>query len=95
VLTKMLELRGKVEDVTASIAAEQTGLKEIAEDQDRIRKNIERTPKESEAFKRYLKKFDDQESEIEKRQSRLKELRADLTKHELALKEYAETAQAE
>jgi len=95
VLTKMLELRGKVEDVTASIAAEQTGLKEIAEDQDRIRKNIERTPKESEAFKRYLKKFDDQESEIEKRQSRLKELRADLTKHELALKEYAETAKAE
>ncbi len=95
VLTKMLELRGKVEDSKAGIEAEVTALKEIAEDQDRIRKNIERAPKESEAFKRYLKKFDDQETEIEKRQSRLKELRADLSKHEKALKDYAETAKAE
>jgi len=60
-----------------------------------IRKNIERSPKESEAFKRYLKKFDDQETEIEKRQARLKELRIELAKHEKGLKDYAETAKAE
>lgn len=95
VLTKMLEFRSKIEDAKAGIEAEVTALKEIADDQDRIRKNIERAPKESEAFKRYLKKFDDQETEIEKRQSRLKELRADLSKHEKALKDYAETAKAE
>ena len=30
-------------------------------------------PKDSEAYKRYLKKFDDQETEIEKRSAKLKE----------------------
>ena len=62
---------------------------------DRVRKNIERAPKESETFKRYLKKFDDQETEIEKRQAKLKELKADLAKHVKALKDYAESAKAE
>jgi len=95
VLAKMLDFLGKVEGAKAGIEAEQTALKEIAEDQDRIRKNIDRSPKESEAFKRYLKKFDDQETEIEKRQSRVKELRTELAKHEKGLKDYAETAKAE
>ncbi len=42
-----------------------------------------------------MKKFDDQETEIEKRQARLKELRAEVTKQEKSLKEYAENAKAE
>jgi hypothetical protein len=95
VLAKLLELRGKLEDTRGGIAAEQAALKEIADDQDRIRKNIERAPKESEAYKRYVKKFDDQETEIEKRQAKVKELRADLARHEAALKDYAATAKAE
>lgn len=95
VLTKLLELRGKVDDARKGIEAEQAALKEIADDQERIRKNIERAPKESDTFKRYLKKFDDQETEIEKRQARLKELRAELAKQEKALKDYAESAKAE
>ncbi len=92
VLTKLLELRGKVEEAKKGIDDEQAALKEIADDQDRIRKNIERAPKESETFKRYLKKFDDQETEIEKRQARIKELKAELAKQEKALKDYAENA---
>ena len=95
VLAKVLDLRGKVEEVQKGIDEEQAALKEIADDQDRIRKNIERAPKESETFKRYLKKFDDQEAEIERRQARLKELRAELAKREKALRDYAEAAKAE
>lgn len=95
VFKKLLDLRGKVDEVQKGIADEQAALKEIAEDQERLRKNIERAPKESETFKRYLKKFDDQETEIEKRQTRVRELKADLLKHEKALKEFAETAKAE
>ncbi len=95
VLARILELRAKVEDAKAGMQAEQTALKEIADDQERIRKNIERAPKESETFKRYLKKFDDQETEIEKRQARLKDLRAEVAKQEKALKEYADNARAE
>ncbi|MBA4062374.1 MAG: DUF4139 domain-containing protein [Isosphaera sp.] len=95
VLTKLIGLREKVDAARAGIAEEQAALKDIADDQDRIRKNIERAPKESETFKRYLKKFDDQETEIEKRQARLKELRAELAKQEKALKEFADAAKAE
>jgi hypothetical protein len=95
VIRKVIELREKVDAAQKGIAEEQEALKGIAEDQDRIRKNIERTPKESDAFKRYLKKFDEQETEIEKRQARVKELKAELTKHEKALREFAESAKAE
>ncbi|HVL14630.1 MAG TPA: DUF4139 domain-containing protein [Gemmata sp.] len=95
VITKALEFRGRVEEAKKGIGEQEAALKEIADDQDRIRKNIEKAPKESETFKRYLKKFDDQETEIEKRQARIKELKADLTRHEKALKDYVESAKAE
>lgn len=95
VLKRLLELREKVESAQKGIAEEQEALKEIADDQDRIRKNIERAPKESDAFKRYLKKFDEQETEIEKRQGRIRELKAELSKHEKALREFSESAKAE
>ncbi|VTU01321.1 Uncharacterized protein OS=Pirellula staleyi (strain ATCC 27377 / DSM 6068 / ICPB 4128) GN=Psta_1627 PE=4 SV=1: DUF4139: DUF4139 [Gemmataceae bacterium] len=95
VLAKLLEIRGSIEAAKSGIEAEQVALKEIGDDQDRIRKNIERAPKESEAYKRYVKKFDDQETEIEKRQAKVKELRADLAKHEKALRDYAAIAKAE
>ena len=87
-LAKFLEFRGKVEQAQRGIADEQSALKEIADDQERIRKNIERVPKESDAFKRYLMKFDVQETEIEKRQARLKELKLELEKQEKAMREY-------
>jgi hypothetical protein len=61
-------------ETASKLAEEQAALKEIAEDQTRIRANIERVPKDSDAFKRYLKKFDDQETEIEKRQAEVKKL---------------------
>jgi hypothetical protein len=95
VLKKVLELRGKIAEAQKGILAEQTALKEIADDQDRIRKNIERAPKESETFKRYLKKFDDQETEIEKRQARIKELKAELIKQEVAFHAYVDGVGAE
>jgi hypothetical protein len=95
VIKKVIELREKVDAAQKGITEEQEALKGIADDQDRIRKNIERTPKESDAFKRYLKKFDEQETQIEKHQARVKELKAELAKHEKALREFAESAKAE
>jgi hypothetical protein len=49
-------------------------LAEISADQERLRANMERVPKESEAFMRYLKKFDVQETQIEQQQGLLKTL---------------------
>jgi hypothetical protein len=46
----------------------------ITADQDRLRKNLKEMPPEAAAYKRYLKKFDDQETEIERLQKLIKEL---------------------
>ena len=95
VFKKLIGLRENVDEAQKAIGEQQEALKDIADDQDRIRKNIEKAPKESDAFKRYLKKFDEQETVIEKHQARIKELKAELAKHEKALKDFAETAKAE
>jgi hypothetical protein len=94
-LTRVIAMREKVADALRGIEAEQAALKAIADDQDRIRKNMEKAPKESDAFKRYLKKFDEQETQIEKHQAKVKELLAEKQQHEKALREFAETAKAE
>jgi len=39
-----------------------------------MRANLERVPQTSEAYKRYLKKFDEQETEIEKRRAEIAKL---------------------
>ena len=66
-------------------------LKEIGAEQTRIRANMQQAPKESDAFKRYLKKFDDQETEIEKRQAEIKKLKATMEKEQKDLVEYLRT----
>ena len=88
VLTRVKADRAKLADTERAVADEDVALKAIADDQTRMRSNIERVPKESQAFQRYLKKFDDQETEIERRQARVKELRADFAKQKQALDEY-------
>jgi hypothetical protein len=95
VLTKLLEMRRQKAELAKQLAEEQAALKEIGDDQDRIRKNLERVPRDAEAYKRYLKKFDDQETEIEKRQARVKELKAEAAKQEKALQAFVEEAKAE
>jgi hypothetical protein len=95
VLAKLLEMRRRSAELAKQLAEEQAALKEIADDQDRIRKNLERVPRDAEAYRRYLKKFDDQETEIEKRQARVKELKAEAAKQEKALQTFVEEAKAE
>ena len=45
----------------------------ITDDQVRLRANFERLPPTSDAYKRYLKKFDTQETEIESLQGQIKQ----------------------
>jgi hypothetical protein len=69
-------------DADKGIADENAALKEIVEEQSRLRANLATVPKESDAYKRYVKKFDDQETDIEKRRAKVKEL--EQTKQKLA-----------
>lgn len=57
-----------------AIAEEEAALKTINEAQARMRSNLAVADKASDIYKRYLKKFDDQETEIEKRQAKIVEL---------------------
>jgi hypothetical protein len=56
------------------IAHKERRLKDISDDQARLRANLKEVPPTSEAHKRYVKKFDDQETEIEQLQEAIKKL---------------------
>jgi hypothetical protein len=74
VLEEALALKAKVNETRQAVQKEEQALKVIEQDQARMRANMERVPPTSEAYKRYLKKFDDQETEIEKRRAKIVEL---------------------
>jgi hypothetical protein len=78
-----------------TINVERSALKAIAEEQTRIRANIERVPRDSDAYKRYLKKFDDQETEIERRQAKVTEVQAALDTCKKAFEEFVNGLKAE
>ncbi len=71
-LEKLLSLKAKLADTQRELAQAQEALKAITDDQSRIRANLEKVPPTSAAYKRYLEKFDQQETEIEKLQAVIK-----------------------
>lgn len=73
-LKRAQELKGKVSLTHRELAQSNRQLQDIVKDQERLRANLKEMPPTAEAYKRYLKKFDQQETEIEKLQSRIKEL---------------------
>jgi septal ring factor EnvC (AmiA/AmiB activator) len=56
------------------IAEQQLQLKTITEDQVRLRANLKEMPPTAAAYKRYLDKFDQQETQIEKYQADIKKM---------------------
>jgi hypothetical protein len=73
-LEEALARKAKLAETQHEIQNEEKALQVIEKDQARMRANMERVPQTSEAYKRYLKKFDDQETEIEKRRDRVTKL---------------------
>ena len=55
----------------------QRQLKVLTDDQQRLRANIAATPSTAAVYKKYLKKLDDQEEQIEKLQARIETLATD------------------
>ena len=66
----------------------QRQLKDITDDQARLRANLKEMPPTAEAYKRYLKKFDDQETQIEKLQEEIKKLQDDEFAHRKAFEDF-------
>jgi hypothetical protein len=73
-LEKAVSMRTKLSDTQRELTQVQAQLKGITEDQGRLRANLERLPPTSAAYKRYLEKFDTQETEIEKLQAQIRKL---------------------
>ena len=73
-LKEVLERRAKLADTQRELAAVQVQLKDITEDQGRLRANLDKVPATSAAYKRYLEKFDKQEPVIEKFQEEIKKM---------------------
>ncbi len=87
-LNKALELKGKLNATQRDIAQLQRELKIITDDQVRLRQNIANVPPSSDAYKRYVKKFDTQESEIERLQDEIKKLQATEHQQRIAYENY-------
>jgi hypothetical protein len=72
-LTEALSMKSKLDDVRREIAALQTRVVTITKDQDRLRSNLRETPKDSDLYKRYLTKLEEQEKEMDTVHANLKE----------------------
>jgi predicted RNase H-like nuclease (RuvC/YqgF family) len=73
-LAEAINLRGAVNKTQREIAELQLQLKTITEDQARLRANLKEMPPTAAAYKRYLDKFDQQETQIEKYQADVKKM---------------------
>src|SRR5262249_18697351 len=62
-LQKAMGLRARLSETQTELGQLQAQLKAITDDQVRLRANFERLPPTSAAYKRYLEKFDTQETE--------------------------------
>jgi septal ring factor EnvC (AmiA/AmiB activator) len=71
---KILALQNQSAKTQTDVAGLQQKLHEITADQARLRANLKEMPETAAAYKRYLKKFDDQETMIEKLQDQIQEL---------------------
>jgi myosin heavy subunit len=75
-LEQALKLRLELADTQRELTEQQRQLQQITEDQSRLRANLKEMPTTAKAYKRYLEKFDTQESQIEALQDRIKKLQA-------------------
>jgi hypothetical protein len=87
-LEQAMALKAMLTAAQQEIAQNEQRLKAIREDQARIRDNLKEVPPTSEAYKRYIKKFDDQETEIEQLQEANKKLHVQADKQQKAFDDY-------
>ncbi len=67
-------LKGKLQEARRELQHVERQLKDVRDDQNRLREDLKVVPPSSAAYKRYVEKFDKQETEIEQYQTRVKEL---------------------
>ena len=87
-LEKAMALRATVARTRREITELQRQLSTITEDQGRLRANLKEMPSTAKAYKRYLEKFDQQETQIETYQADIKKLQAQEHSQQKAFEEF-------
>ena len=87
-LKKAMDLRWELNKTTREVQEQQAQLQVIVQDQERLRKNLKEMPPTAAAYKRYLQKFDDQETEIERLQEQTKKLQETASQQQKEYEEY-------
>ncbi len=94
-LKNALELRYAQAKTQRDIAEQQQQLTVITNDQARLRLNLKEMPPTAAAYKRYLEKFDAQETQIEQYQAEVKKLQSVAFQQQKALEDYLANFSAE
>ena len=83
-----IDLKARLATISQELRHVNEQLRVISEDQVRLRANLREMPASAAAYKRYLDKFDKQETEIEKLQQLQKKLQGDELKRQQELAQY-------
>jgi hypothetical protein len=94
-LQKVVGMKMKLNDITSRRAEAQQEINNIGAEQARIRENMERLERHSELYARYVKKFDQQETQIESLRELIKKLTEDEGKQRKQLEEYLANLQVD
>ena len=85
-LQQIIKLQDELAAIGAQRGERETRIKEIEQEQERIRQNMKELDRNSDLYKQYVTKFTAQETEFEKLRTELKDIRAKETakKQEIA-----------
>ena len=87
-LQRVVQLRGKLDDVRAQRTRLDHRTAEITAEHARIRENMQRLPQNSDLYTRYVKKLDQQETELEKLRKEIETLKNTEEEHRRELQNY-------
>jgi len=94
-LQQSLKLKGGWDATKSEIADVERSIQSITADQMRLRQNLREMPREAEAYKTYLKKFDDQEKDMDALHKSLKSLQTQEHQQRVAFETYLQNLSAE
>jgi len=87
-LEKVVAMQGEIAALATQRTERETRIKEIEQEQDRIRKNMKELDHASELYKQYVAKLTEQETQFDKLREEVRQLRAQEAEKQKALQDY-------
>jgi hypothetical protein len=94
-LTKVLAMNARIIDTGKKLAEQEKLLKQLTDDQARLRENLKIVPQTAEPYKQFLEKFVSQEKEIDAFQKQIRQLRTALALQQRELELFVATLTVE